>query len=390
MKSSRVLLLLIIIGAVVAVPIVQRNWAGSGAVAVETDQVTMRVIRPSILASGQLAHEDEVNLTSEIIGKVERLHVEEGQAVAAGELVLEIDAEAFATQVEQRQAAVRIQEIDIERKALRISNLERQHARRVGLFEKKLLDDTSFDTSENEVALARVDLKSSRELLVQARAALAQAQEQLDKTQVRAPITGVVTSLDIEVGETAITSSTNIPGSGLMTIADPSTIMTEVFVDEADVADIGVGQPARIVAIAHPDEPLDGVVASIANTAKLQPGRQGLSFLVRIRINDDNGIKLRPGMTCRSEIYTQGEDDVLAVPIQAVITKEDPETRAQEHFVFVVKNGTAHKTAITTGIADDELQEITSGVDRNAMIVVGPSRVLRNLRDGQEVTGGAS
>ena len=148
------------------------------------------------------------------------------------------------------------------------------------------------------------DLKSSRERLAQAQAQLEQVNDQLSKTRIVSPIDGVVTSLDIKVGETAIASSTNIPGSSLMTIANPQSIYTEVLVDEADIANLAVGQRTEIVAIAYPDEPIHGIVRYIANTAKTEPNRQGLSFTVEIDILESGGVVLRPGMSCRAEIFT--------------------------------------------------------------------------------------
>jgi HlyD family secretion protein len=170
-----------------------------------------------------------------------------------------------------------------------------------------------------------------------------------------------------------------------MTIADPGSIITEVFVDEADVADVRVGQAAEIVAIAYPDQPLTGVVVFIANTAKAETNRSGLSFLVRISITDANGIKLRPGMSCRAAIFTQSEDDVLSVPVQAILTEEEPGTRALHQFVYVERDGVARKMSVGTGLSDDEYQEITAGLQRNDRVITGPARVLRRLQDGDEV-----
>ncbi|MEM1191069.1 MAG: efflux RND transporter periplasmic adaptor subunit [Pseudomonadota bacterium] len=384
--SYRALAVLAILVLVIAVPVVSRLVDASNAKLVDAEQPGLRPIRPSILASGHLAHEEEVHLSSEVIGKVTRLLVEEGDRVDAGDLVLTIDDEAFSAQVAQNLASVRLQEIDIERRRLALANLERRHARSQSLYEQELLDEDAFEAIDYELNLARVDLTASQERLVQARATLEQFQDQLDKTQVEAPISGVVTSLDIEVGETAITSTTNIPGSGLMTIADPETIITEVFVDEADIADIDLGQQAEVVAIAYPDRPLEGTVEFVANTAKVEEGRNGLSFLVKIRITDNRGIRLRPGMSCRAAIFTETEDQVLTVPLRAVITEEDLSTKAQSHFVYVDRAGSAAKIAIEIGMADDEFQEVTQGLGEDDFVVVGPSRVLRRLNEGDAIT----
>jgi HlyD family secretion protein len=379
------LIAVLLVGGAILAPIAYRGFDGTSAKVVSVAMPELRRIQPSILASGHLTHENEVNLTSEVIGKVTAVHVTEGQQVTAGQLVLQIDDEAFTAQVEQNEAAVRLQEIDIERRQLNLDNLVRRHARAERLYLQELLDEDAFEAMDHDLDLAKVDLLGSRERLVQSTAVLQQMQDRLDKTRVRAPIDGVVTSLDIEVGETAITSTTNIPGSGLMTIADPASIITEVNVDEADVADIRVDQLAEIVAIAYPDQPLQGNVEFIANTAKIEPGRRSLSFLVRIRITQTNGILLRPGMSCRAAIFTQSEDEVLTLPIRALITEEDASTRAQSHFVFLDDDGFAKKVEVETGVSDDQFQEITSELDRSSRVVVGPSRTLRRLNDGDAI-----
>ena len=344
-----------------------------------------RVISPSILASGFLAHEEEVMLSSEVIGKVAEIFVEEGDRVKAGQLVLRVDDINFLAGLEQAEASVRLNTIDIERQEVRIENLERQFARTSSLYERSLVGEEEFDTMRNQLELARIDLKSSRERLAQAQAQLEQVNDQLSKTRIVSPIDGVITSLDIKVGETAIASSTNIPGSSLMTIANPQSIYTEVLVDEADIANLAVGQRAEIVAIAYPDEPILGVVRYIANTAKTEPNRQGLSFTVEIDILEAGGVVLRPGMSCRAEIFTAQDLAVPAVPIQALIFEEDRSQLLSEYFLFVNEDGVARKTAVQVGASDDEFQELTSGVDGDVEIVVGPDRELRHLLDGDRL-----
>jgi len=313
---------------------------------------------------------------------VTAVHVAEGDAVTEEQLVLQIDDEAFTAQLQQNEASVRLQDIAIERSELNVENLKRRRNRSKRLFEQKLLDEDSYEALDHQYKMARVDLKSSVERLVQSKAQLQQFADQLAKTQVRAPIAGVVTSLDIEVGETAISSTTNIPGSGLMTIADPSSIITEVYVDEADVADIRIGQAAEIVAIAYADQPLIGVVEFIANTAKTEVNRRGLTFLVRIRITESNGIALRPGMSCRAAIFTESEEEVLSLPVQAIATEEIGSAKTEQHYVFVERDGRARKQVVSVGLSDDEYQEVTKGLNAEDRVVTGPARTLRQLKDG--------
>ena len=369
---------------VVPVPFVGAALSEDRAKPVEMAVVGPRVIRPAVLASGQLAHEEEVNLTSEVVGKVAEVRVREGQEVARGELVLVIDGEAYAAEVALHRAAVRLEEIDIARREARIAIVERHHERTARLFERDLVDRHSFEAAADELALAHIDLEATAERLVQARARLEQSEEQLAKTRVRAPLAGVVTALDIEAGETAVPSATHVPGSRLMTIADPSRVVAEVQVDEADIATVRVGQEAEIVAVAHPERPLRGVVEFVANTARARQNRGALAFLVRIRIDPAAGIRPRPGMSCRAEIFTHSEEAVLAAPLQAIVASAVEGDDARQ-FVYVARDGTAHKVAVSTGRSDDAWQELTAGVEAGDRVVTGPGRTLRGLRDGDGV-----
>ena len=380
--------LFIIVGLVVlvvAVPLLQSRLRGGGSVEVQVEKLEPRVIQSSVLASGKLVHEEEVKLSTEEIGRVTAIYVEEGQKVARGELVLQIDDQRLKAAVDQQQASVRMQEIAIQRQQLQVANLRTQWERMRGLHERNLIDEDSFTTASNNLEIADVDLMSSREQLEQARAQLEQQEDRLEKTRVFSPIDGTVTTLDIKVGETAIASSTNIPGSSLMTIANPASIHTEVNVDEADIANVEIGQKARVFAIAYPDQPVEGIVESIAVSAKIAEGQQGQSFAIKIRLLDPEKITLRPGMTCRAEIFTATKGDVLAAPIQAILVEEDLATDVVRRDVFVNRGGRATKVAVEVGLADDTYQEIVSGLAPGDEVVTGPDRVLRALEDGDRI-----
>jgi HlyD family secretion protein len=127
---------------------------------------------------------------------------------------------------------------------------------------------------------------------------------------------------------------------------------------------------------------MQGIVRFIANTAKIAQGRTGLSFVVKIDIADRGNVTLRPGMSCRAEIFTQQEKNVAAIPIEAVIFEEDRAELRSEYYMFVNDGGVARKTKIEVGLSDDEYQELISVVDDDIEIIVGPNKELRNLIDG--------
>jgi HlyD family secretion protein len=382
--NKRVFIILGVIAAIVAIPLLQARFGGGSTLEVQVEKLERRSIESSVLASGRLVHEEEVKLTTEEIGKVTAIFVEEGDHVSKGQLVLQIDDQRLRAAVEQQEALVRMQEIAIQRQQLQVANLRTQWERTRQVHERNLIDEDTFVNATNALEVAEVDLRSSRESLSQARAQLEQAQDRLAKTSAYSPIDGTVTSLDIKVGETAISSSTNIPGSSLMTIANPQSIHTEVNVDEADIASVEVGQRAQVFAIAYPDDPVDGVVDSIAISAKVAEGQQGLSFAVKIRLLE-HGVSLRPGMSCRAEIFTATKEAVLAAPIQAVIVEEDLELDETTRYAFVNRNGVAERVKVEVGLSDDTFQEITSGLKEGDEVITGPDRVLRALEDGDRV-----
>jgi len=382
---KKALIIVGVIVAVIAVVLVRRN-AGNDAQAVTVEALATRDIRSSILATGKLSHEQEVKLSTEVIGRVSALYVKEGDVVTAGQLVAQIDDEAPRAMVEQQRASTRMQEIAIESQKLRLQNLDSQWQRKQQVHQRKLLDDDSFEAATNELELAKLDVQTRQASLDQARAMLEESEKNLAKTSVLSPIAGVVSSLDIKVGEMAISSTTNVPGSSLMTIGNPDSIHTEVQVDEADIADIKVGQEAEVVAIGYPDQPMKGTVKEIAITAK--PPTQtstALSFVVKIGIIDTNGVSLHPGMSSRAEIFTSGNEKLPSVPIAAIVLEEDRSANTKDNFVFKFDNGIARKQKVELGIADDTYQAISSGLAAGDQLITGPNRILRNLEDGDAV-----
>lgn len=372
---------------IVGLPLTAKLSGGDDAKTVEVTEVTEQVVRSAILSSGVLAYRDEVLLRPEIVGRVEAVLVEEGDEVEAGDLIIALDREQYRARVEEQKANVRLQEIAIERQRVLLENLERQTNRQRELYAQDLIDSNTYEAAVNQLALARIDLEAREQSLSLAEAALAQAQDNLERTEIRSPIDGVVIKLDLQPGEAVITSTTNIPGSELAIIADTSVMLAEVQVDEADIAAVRVGQPAAIYAAAFPDTALPGVVESIAASAARAGNQQNLSFEVKIRLTGTQEVAARPGMSARSEIYTESSEDAVAVPLQAVLYDGDPGAETEQPYVFIVEDGHAVRRDVGLGLSSDSLMEITSGLAAGETVVSGPFRTLRDLRDGDAVTG---
>ncbi len=392
---KKILIFAVLAALLIGLPLVSKLTRGTDAKQVETQKVEYKLIKSSILASGTLAYREQVQLRSEVIGQVIELHVEEADVVNKDQPVITLEPKSYQAQVDQAEARVRIQQIAIERQKLLIKTLGDRFERQKKMYTQDLVDQDSFEAIESELALAKVDLRSLQESLTQARAALDQAEELLSKTRILSPIDGVVIQLDVKVGETVIAGTTNIPGSTMMVIADPSETLTEVQVDEADIAQVREGQGADIFTAAYPDTPLPGTIQSIATVARQTPGQAGLSFLVKILLDEQDAFTIRPGMSVRADIYTSSSEETLAVPVQAVLYDEETDeetdeddaekTRSEQTYVFVMEDGKAKRKDVEIGISSDSDQEIKSGLNEGDIVISGPFRVLRNLADGDEV-----
>ena len=369
----------------IGIPLFAKITGAVNAKQVDVREVEAKLVRSSILASGALAFREQVLLRPEVIGQVIELHVEEADDVAKGDPVITLDPRAYHAQVKQAQARVRMQQIAIERQQLLIETLGKRFERQQAMFASNLTDEDSYDAMRSDLALARVDLQSFQESLAQARAALEQAENLLSKTQITSPIDGVVIQVDVKVGETVVAGTTNIPGSAMMVIADPSVTLTEVQVDEADIGQVRQGQTAEVYTAAYPDRPLAGTVQSVASVARKMAGEAGLSFLVKILLHEQNSIIIRPGMSVRADIYTRSRENTLAIPVQAVLYDEDTGGEDEQTYVFVMRDGKAVRRNVSVGIASDSDQEIIDGLEAGERVIYGPYRVLRHLLDGEDV-----
>jgi len=396
---KKTLIIIAVIASIIALAYFKKTGK-SQTIEVKIEQVKAENIKRSTLASGTLVYKEQVQLRSEVIGQVNELLIKEGDKVSKGQVLMRLDPRTFKADVKQQEAFVRLQSIAIERQEKQLENFKSQWQRKHDLYQRKILDQDAYELIDNQYALAKIDLRSRLESLKQAKATLDKAQERLGKTVFRSPINGIATSVDIKEGETAISGTTNISGSNLITLADPSSILIEVQVDEADIADIRINQSADIFAVAFPDEALKGIVQSIATTAKRSQGRQGLSFKVKILLDDSNTIAVRPGMSCRAEIYTQSKDKAIAVPSEAIVfttkskegdknddTNNDAKTanNSETSFVYVMINNKAVKRSVKLGISNDRVQEIISGVNAGDKVIIGPARALSKLKNNQAV-----
>jgi HlyD family secretion protein len=374
--------------ALLAVPVVLRSHRSGNSKQVEIETVGRRVISPTILASGNLTYQTEIRMVSEVMGRVKELNVKEGDKVKKGDVLLRLDPAAVQAQVSQLEAAAQQSRLAIQHQKVALATIETKLARYEKLLAEGLVDANTYEDLRSQRDLARVELDSSAQQLLQTQAQLDQMREQLAKTVLRAPIDGRVTQLTIKIGETAVPSVTSIAGSDLMVVADTSNLYAEVNVNETDVARVNVGQEARIAPAAFPDDIWPGTVETVAVSPRQVAG-QGKTYPVKIRLQPGENPKFHTGMSCRAEIVTRlGQASAqVAVPVQAIRYEDTPDAgKIAKASVFVVKDGRASQKTVETGTADDAWIAVTKGVAEGQEIVVGPARELRFMQNGDSVT----
>lgn len=377
-NTKKIALLLLIVALAITVPwLLNKRHIGKG-LEVDIAAVEYTPIESQVLATGHISYSDERQLRSQVTAEVIEVTVEEGDRVTQGQILIKLDPEQYSAELDNVEANVAVRGIEIERAKLNVASLQRQVDRQQQLYEQNLIDAGTIESLRDRLALAIVDQKAALQYLRQAEAALEKAQDQLDKTIIRSPIDGIVSKLDIKVGEMAISSSLSASTTPLMTVADTTQIYSEVEVDEADIGRIAKGQLVRVYAVAHPDTELTSEVISIATSARQTENRSGLTFKVKVLITDQEAYLARPGMSCRAEIVTQRNEEGLSIPLEAIL--EDSELN--EFYVMQVDGDIVRHQTVTLGDTDYSRQEILSGLEQGQQVVTGPLRTLRTLKDG--------
>lgn len=376
---KKLVILTAIIGGLGAL-VAYKHFAGNqGQVTVEAASVSQGVLSDTILASGNLVFKSQIQIRSEVTGTVQNVLVEEGQQVQQGEVLMRLDPTAFNADVESYQAAVDARRIEIQRTQAVEADLQRQVERNRSLLARKLVQQETVDALQSQLDIAHINTEAAQAQLEQAEAALVLAKDRLRKTVFVAAMDGLLASVDIKTGETVIAGTTNIVGSDLMVLADPSAILAELRVDEADISRVALGQTAEIFAAALPKTPITGEVISIGTSAKRLSSGEGLAFRVKVLLNPGEH-KLYPGMSCRAEIITSQGEATLNVPVAAIQEEQG------KSFVWRVDDDNRlAKVWVTTGMATDIQQAVLSGLQDMHKVVVGPSRLFSQLKEGQQV-----
>jgi HlyD family secretion protein len=400
------------VGAVVAlgaIVVVGATRRGGDATPVRVEEVAMADLVSVVNGNGWIRPTRSVDVQSDII----ELNVQEGDAVTSGQLLLRIDPSLYEAAAARARAAVSEARAGEAQARANLLQAERVLERNEGLArsDANLISTQALEEARSAVEVQTAMHEASTYRVAQANAALREAQDQLSKTVIRSPIDGVVTRLNVDIGETAIVGTMNNMGSLLLTISDLGVIEAVVKVDETDLPQIELGDSASVEIDAFPRRTFTGRVTEIAHSALNSPEQiartggqaQAVDFQVVIRLEEPPPT-LRPDFSATADVVTDTRSGVLAIPIIALTVRdaEDVEALPQEspeaaaaaaefdeedevEGVFVVREGVARFVPVTVGIAGAEQFEVVRGLEAGDSVIAGPYQAIRNLSDGDAV-----
>ena len=382
------------------------------AVEVRTESVQARDLVASVTASGQVRPQTKVDLSSDISGKNVKLSVKEGQMVTKGQFLLEIDPSQYRANVERATAAVASARSQAAQAKPSLSQATRNYDRLMALKKANptLVSDEQIEQLRTQVEVAQAQLEAANHAIDQATASFRDAQSSLSKTTIAAPMSGRITRLSVEEGETAIQGTFNKDAATMLTISDMSVLETKVKVDETDVSRIKIGDSTVIQLDAFPDTTFLGRVSEISNSSVKGASTGGTGGSADQAIDYEVTIQLlnappetRPDFSATAKIITQTRNGALSIPIIALTVREDsvkPDTsltlakkaptkqvgKRDVEGVFVI--GSNNKVAfrpVKVGIAGEKYFEVLSGVKEGENIVGGTYQAIRELKDGATV-----
>jgi HlyD family secretion protein len=394
-----VILILVIIGVII-------STRSPDAIEVTTEQVDSGPLRSIVSASGNIVPHKAINISANVIGEIKKIPVEEGYSVKKGDLLIVIDPELYLANLKREEASLSSAEAEL---ALARSTFER--AEKIYSEEPQATGESLISKEEYESLLAEYRIAQSNWNRVNAQVESARAN--LEKTSIYSSISGVVTSLNVEVGEVAITGTMNNPGTVLMTISDLSRMQAEIEVDETDIVQVNLGQETEVTIDAYPDTIFIGVVSEIGNSPIISRlgggGEETIDFKVVIDMLDPPG-DLKPGLSTTADIITDSREEALFIAIQALTMRAEKNKAAEGDSngekaprptrdgkkekeiegVFVVTDDTAIFTPVVTGISDGMNIEIVSGLLEGDEIITGSFKTIRTLTDSSSVNARTS
>jgi len=398
-KLLRILIIAVVVLLVFAVIGKKAGWFGKPVtIKVAVEDALKRTLTEIITANGKIQPEKEVSITPDVSGEIVELTVKEGDNVEKGQLLLRIKPDIYISQKDRSIAALSSAKARLAQAEAQFTQANLAFTRSSQLYKQQTISQADFEQAEASFNVAKAEVDAARFSVISAEASLKEANENLIKTSIYAPMTGTVSMLLVELGE-RVAGTNLMAGTDIMRIADLSRMEAQVEVNENDIVRVSMGDTAIIEVDAYLDHKFTGIVTEIANSAKTTgvSADQVTNFDVKILImpesfeglNFKGETPLRPGMSTTVDIQTESKTGIITVPIQSVTTRTDTtdvivtSTDDDIRTLVFVSDGTyALARDVKTGIQDNTYIEITSGINENDKIIFAPfSAISKKLSD---------
>jgi HlyD family secretion protein len=403
MKTNKILKFLIpvvIVLIIVAVIGKKQGWFGKAlTVKVAVENAEKRTIIETITANGKIQPEKEVKISPDVSGEIVELTIKEGEQVEKGQLLLRIKPDIYISQKDRSLAAISSARARLAQAEAQFTQADLSFKRSKQLFAEQTISKSDFEQAEASYTVAKAEVDAAKYSVISAEASLKEANENLVKTSIYAPMSGTVSMLLVELGE-RVAGTNLMAGTEMLRVADLSRMEAQVEVNENDIVKVNLGDTALIEVDAYLDKKFKGIVTEIANSAKTTgvSADQVTNFDVKILVLPasyqslvDAGDKnpFRPGMSASVDIQTESKSGILTVPIQSVTTRTDttkiivtPSGKDIRTLVFVTDGKYALAKDVTTGIQDNNYIEILTGITDSARVITAPfSAISKKLAD---------
>ncbi len=396
-----------VIVAVAVLGVVSAKRNQTKPVEVRTEAVESRDLVASVTASGQIQPRTKVDVSADVTGRIVRLAVKEGDMVKKGQFLLQIDPEQVTAVLQRSEAALASSRAQSAQARANLLQSQRNYQRSVEIRKQspQLVSDEELEQLKTQFEVAEAQAEAAKYSVDQSIASVRDARQALTRTTISAPMTGKITRLNVEEGETAIMGTLNRDAATLLTISDMSVFETKVKVDETDVARISVGDSALIQIDAFPDTTFVGRVVEISNssvnrTASANAGDQAIDYEVRVELLNPP-TDTRPDFSATAKIVTAKRTNTLSIPIIALTVRENESLpggdsavtvgrqptvqvgkRDVEGVFIVGADNTVSFRAVKVGIAGERHFEVLEGLKAGETIVAGTYQAIRELKDG--------
>ena len=401
------LLLIVLIGGKKA------GWFGKSGnfKQIEVTNISLIDIVETVAATGKIQPEVEIKLSSEVSGEIIKLPIKEGQQVKKGDLLVSINPDLVQALVNQSQASLQNIKAQLTQAEANLDNLKLNFERNKSLYEKGVISKSDWERTFTDYEVAKANVKSAYYNVQSAQSAVKQSRDNLSRTSIFAPRDGTISKLSVELGERVV-GTAQMAGTEIVRVANLNNMEVEVDVNETDIVKVNVGDSTIVEVDAYLKREFKGVVTEIANTAENTLSvDQVTNFKVKVRIlpesykdlsadKPENSSPFRPGMTATVDIITNKKENIIGVPISAIVIKTDTSSAKSKKIiketissktekfecVFVKIGDIAKLRVITTGIQDDSNIEITSGLNEGDEVITGPyNTVTKILKSGDQV-----